>query len=275
MQKIIITCPSLDSDKNISGISSVTKFIIKNNNEYAYTHFELGKTDYEVRDLSWFFRNVKAWLDWFWLMINQRNILVHFNMSLTMRSVLRDLPLLIFTQISGKPLIIHVHGGDFLESRVPPWWISLLLKMCFSTKHLKIVLSETEKKLLISRFNAKEVHVLPNCIDLTDARKFVGEKKVTLPLKIIYLGRIDINKGLDYILSALERLNSKMPGSFIFTIAGTGPDKDRYLSKFSERLGSSFRYAGVVRGKIKSDLLRDSHVFLLPSLYEGLPIALL
>jgi len=47
MKKIIITSPSLDPTQNVSGVSSVAKFIIDNNPNYKYLHFELGKKDAE------------------------------------------------------------------------------------------------------------------------------------------------------------------------------------------------------------------------------------
>src|SRR5690554_4577143 len=82
---VLITCPSLDADKNISGISSVAKFIISNNKRFKYQHFGLGKTDKETRGLFWFLRTIKAWVLWFWLMISKWDTIIHFNISLTMR----------------------------------------------------------------------------------------------------------------------------------------------------------------------------------------------
>ena len=44
--KVIITSPSLDPNKNVSGISSVTQFIIKNIPQKEYIHFELENKSY-------------------------------------------------------------------------------------------------------------------------------------------------------------------------------------------------------------------------------------
>lgn len=43
MQKVIITSPSLNPTENVSGVSSVVRFIIDNNPNCKYLHFELGK----------------------------------------------------------------------------------------------------------------------------------------------------------------------------------------------------------------------------------------
>ena len=45
--KAIINSPSLDPKVNVSGISSITQFIISNNKEVDYIHFEVGKRDAE------------------------------------------------------------------------------------------------------------------------------------------------------------------------------------------------------------------------------------
>jgi hypothetical protein len=81
--KIIIISPSLDINVNVSGISSVTKFIIDNNPRHDYYHFELGKKDNEKRSILRFLRILKTYLNWIWLLIFLKNAFIHFNMPLT------------------------------------------------------------------------------------------------------------------------------------------------------------------------------------------------
>ena len=88
--RIIITSPSLDTNKNIGGISTVTSFLINNNFNYRYEHFELGKLDEEKRGIAWFFRILKAWGKWGFLMIKEKDFLIHFNFALDKRSIIRD-----------------------------------------------------------------------------------------------------------------------------------------------------------------------------------------
>ena len=46
-KRILITAPSLDPTQNVSGVSTVVQFIIENNKEREYQHFQIGKTDKE------------------------------------------------------------------------------------------------------------------------------------------------------------------------------------------------------------------------------------
>lgn len=64
MKKVIITAPSLDPSQNVSGVSSVAQFIIDNNPEWEYQHFELGKKDKEKRGLGNVKRLLKCYGVW-------------------------------------------------------------------------------------------------------------------------------------------------------------------------------------------------------------------
>jgi glycosyltransferase involved in cell wall biosynthesis len=58
-------------------------------------------------------------------------------------------------------------------------------------------------------------------------------------------------------------------------MAGRGPDEEIYVKKFSDLLGSNFEFTGVVTGSSKTAVFKKCNVFVLPSFYEGLPMALL
>ena len=134
---MLITSPSLDSQKNIGGISSVTGFIIDNNSKYNYRHFELGKHDRENRGIFWFLRIIKAWFSWFFLMIVKRNMLIHFNVALEERSLIRDFPLILFSRMLGKRQVIHLHGGELLNKEKVGKWIENSCSFAFPVKNPK------------------------------------------------------------------------------------------------------------------------------------------
>lgn len=271
---IIITSPSLDTQKNIGGISSVTGFIIDNNSDYNYRLFELGRHDREKRGIFWFLRIIKAWVSWISLMIVGRNLLIHFNVALERRSILRDFPLIFFSRLLGKRQVIHLHGGELLHKEKPGKWIEKLLQFFFSGKEPKIVLSSVENELIVSKYHAKNVFELPNCVDLKEAELFDRQFPVKPPVRILYMGRIVKSKGIDYIIQALDILRKKaIPYKFI--MAGSGPDETEYCKLLSEIPEDCFEFKGLVSGKVKTGLLKQCDIFLLPSLYEGLPISLL
>lgn len=273
--KVIITSPSLNPEENVSGISSVTQFIISNNKDVEYVHFEVGKRDAEsggtLNRLRRIWRNR---LEWKRLLHLHPDAVIHYNMPLMGAAVIRDYLLLQVAHKLGNPIVLHVHGGNYMKNRQRPWLIQKLIDEVFSwAKHI-IVLSEEEKQIVEEDFNVDNVHSLPNCIDLTEARDYKRKFEAEHPLSILYLGRIEKNKGIDYILEAAKKLKvDKVP--FTLHFAGKEETQDEYIPQFKSELGESFIYHGVVFSKVKSDLLKQCDVFLLPSFYEGLPMSLL
>lgn len=116
--------------------------------------------------------------------------------------------------------------------------------------------------------------MLPNCIELDDAKLFTRDYSGSKVLQLLFLGRIINRKGLKDILSAINILKDKNI-NFKFCLAGTGEDEDDFINEAGILMGSDFHYAGVVDGKRKTDMIKESDVFILPSLSEGLPMALL
>jgi glycosyltransferase involved in cell wall biosynthesis len=271
---ILITAPSLDTKNNVSGVSSVVNFIISNNTTAAYRHFELGRKDDEKRNITWAFKMGATYIKWLSAVLSKKNSLVHFNFALSKPSVIRDAPLVLMAKMIGKKIIIHLHGGEYLFNKETPGWMKGMLKKVFSGKIPVVVLSAEEKKAVEEKFDASNVTILPNCVDVNEAVEFKREYNNNAVSKLLFLGRISTTKGLDFIYDALKRLKEKNV-SFRFIMAGAGAEEKEYISKFSQLLGSCFEYKGIVSGITKTDLLKACDIFLLPSKFEGLPMSLL
>ncbi len=272
--KIIITSPSLDLNQNVSGISSVTRFIIQNNTQAEYIHFELGRKDNERGGIHRMVAIGKAILRWRKLLTQYPDAIVHYNFPLSKASILRD-PLFIgIARMKGNRMIIHLHGGNFLTATRIPKYLHTILRKVFSLSVPFIVLSDLEKKLVQEKFGCKQVEVLPNCVDLEEATHFERKTNKEHPLTIGYLGRIAETKGMDYLLEACSRMKANGK-RFLLKIAGKEEAQGQYLPLFAEKLGKQFEYAGVVSGESKSQYLKSLDVFVLPSFFEGLPMSLI
>lgn len=90
------------------------------------------------------------------------------------------------------------------------------------------------------------------------------------PLKLLFVGRLDPRKGLHYLFQALEDI---APGCFELTLAGTWVPG--YRDWLMGRYRVEFSEAGQIdRGRLL-DLLKWSHLLVLPSLFEGFGLVLL
>ena len=272
--QIIITSPSLETNYNVSGISAITNFIIKCNTQNKYFHFELGRRDNEPRNLLWLLRILKVYTKWGHVLLRQRDKVIHFNIALDKLSLIRDTPLIVTGRIFRRRMILHLHGGELLRPTETPRWINYLLKVNFGGTNPKIVLSELEKDVLNRKLSNNKIFVLPNCIALNEALLFDRAYPKDELLIILFMGRISLNKGIDLIFQALESLQTQGT-QFKFVMAGRGPDEKIYVPKFRALLRDDFEFKGVVSGQNKIDLLKHCNIFLLPSLFEGLPMALL
>lgn len=272
--KIIITSPSLDTRENVSGVSSVVRFIIENNKGQRYIHFTIGKKDNEKGGFfRRYIRTIKTYKAWKKLLLKEPEAIIHYSFPLDAKSVVRDFFFIRYAVKHNRRTIVHIHGGLYLTKKRRPRVINLLMKKIFSWDIQFVVLSNSEGEKIKNEFNAKLIEILPNCIDIKDAVLFKRKyKDANEPLVIGYLGRIEENKGMDWLLLACNRL---LRDNIQFRVLLAGKDEGNYIERFSDYIGTSLNYAGIVSGNEKSLFLRSLDVFVLPSYFEGLPIALL
>jgi glycosyltransferase involved in cell wall biosynthesis len=91
-------------------------------------------------------------------------------------------------------------------------------------------------------------------------------------LKIVAGGNLEGRKGVAIALGALALLKNKgIP--FRYRYLGKGPEA-AHLNKLSEKLGlsSEVEFCDSLRGDEYIQALQDSHIYLLPSLREGVPL---
>ena len=273
--RIIIVSPSLDPTKNVSGLSSVTRFIIENNPHQDYLHFELGRKDGEKGGIHRVNSVIRRFKDWKCLLKTYPDAIVHYNFPLEKPSIIRDTPFMRAVLKNGNKMVVHIHGGVYLTSESIPFPFRQILKHVFSWKVPFITLSETETEVLRKRFHAKHVVSLPNCIDLKDAQTFERKYKAdSTSLTLGYLGRIAKTKGMDYLLQACCILKERhIP--FCLKIAGAEEIEGQYLPLFCKTLGNQFVYSGIVSGESKKAFLQSLDVLVMPTFFEGLPMSLL
>lgn len=275
IQEVIIVSPSLDPAVNVSGVSSVVSFIVSNNKKVRYIHFQQGKTDKERGGKFYRLKRViDSFIEWTHILKKNGNAIIHYNLSMDKKSILRDVPFLWYAFKKKKKIVAHIHGGKYLFKTERPWIIRLFLKKLFSINASFVVLSDKEKTMIESELKDATVYVLPNVIDLSDASTFNRNNNEGF-LNILFLGRVVKEKGIEDIILACKILK-KQGINYMLHIAGKETQSGKYLPKIKSELDDShYKYEGVVSGKSKSDLLKQCNVFLLPSYYEGLPMSLL
>ena len=114
------------------------------------------------------------------------------------------------------------------------------------------------------------ISILPYGCDCSCSPRAWSAGDFSGPLKLLFVGRLDPRKGLHYLFEALEKL---LPGSFRLTLAG------RWVPGYREWLLRRYRVEFLEVGHVNRhhvlDLMRQNHLFVFPSLFEGFGLVLL
>ena len=268
---VIIVAPNLDPSVALGGVSAVSRFIVENNKACNYIHFEQGKRDHEHAGIERAFNLWKSLKTWKSLLKSNPHALIHYNFPLSPGAIIRDFFFMKEARKQRRRMIVHVHGGIYMNSPHIPFVLRRMLKQIFHWNVPFIVLSEHEKDVLSHGFSPKSVYVLPNCVKLGENVYRTNNPRA---LTIGYLGRITEAKGMNELIEACKVLQSK--GSpYRLKIAGAEEKNESYIERFMKTLGNRFEYMGIVSGKAKKEFLKSIDVFVLPSYFEGLPMSLL
>ena len=178
--------------------------------------------------------------------------------------------------VTGKPLVIHVHATDFDRSRgnVNPTVFAIEKDGMENADHI-ITVSNLTRRTVIEKYGmppekVTTVHnaVIPLDQELLDLkRRTHGEKVVT------FLGRITMQKGPEYFVEAAAKVLKKNK-NVRFVMAGSGDMMDDMIKLAAKRgIADRFHFPGFQRGKEVYEMLRDSDVYIMPSVSEPFGIS--
>ncbi|MEI6337209.1 MAG: glycosyltransferase [Verrucomicrobiota bacterium] len=174
--------------------------------------------------------------------------------------------------------IAHDHTSGDLKFRGVASLLPDAFSHLFSTR--VIAVSEGVREFLM-RWEAvpgDRIAVIPNGVNIGDFRSGTAAKKAAarrrwgIPANAFVvggMGRLAHEKNF----ALLPELALRHPDVF-FVVAGSGPEKDALLAQ-AVRLGVAERVRFLGAISERSDFYQTLDVFLLPSLYEGLPMAVL
>ena len=118
------------------------------------------------------------------------------------------------------------------------------------------------------------VSVIPNGVDTSvfcPATREPSDK-----LRVVVLAQLIERKGIQHLLQALGELPVDTVKRCSVRVHGTGPYRDR-LERLTKEAGLKdvVSFPGLLEAGKTPEALRDADIFVLPSLQEGLPLALL
>jgi glycosyltransferase involved in cell wall biosynthesis len=178
-----------------------------------------------------------------------------------------------------------VHGFSFHEESDPKTLrrYAMLERIAAYACHRVITVSEYHRRwaLDLKIAGANKIVAIPNGIPLDRAKIDRDSRTLRQALAVapgtcllLSVGRLAEQKGLEYLLQALPHVQREMKIPFKLILVGTGPLKPK-LKEMIRELGLRKQVTFLGFRKDVGNLLAASDIAVLPSLHEGLSIALL
>ena len=183
--------------------------------------------------------------------------------------------------VSGKPLVIHVHATDFDRSRgnVNPTVYSIE-KDGMDHADCIMCVSELTRRTVIEHYHqdpAKCIAMHNAVYPLSDeVKQVIAQRKPHTERKervVTFLGRITMQKGPEYFVEAAS-LVLQRTRNVRFCMAGSGDMLNAMIEMAAQKgIADRFFFPGFMKGKQVYEVFRDSDVYVMPSVSEPFGIS--
>jgi len=179
--------------------------------------------------------------------------------------------------VSGKPLVIHVHATDFDRSRgkVNPQVYSIEKNGMDYADHI-ICVSNLTRDTVINKYhqNPDKVTTVHNAVEPVSQEilnilpiRNINDKIVT------FMGRITMQKGPEYFVEAAAKV-LKQNKHVHFVMAGNGDMMEAMILLAAKRgISDKFHFPGFLKRLEVYEMLKSSDVYIMPSVSEPFGIS--
>ncbi|MCE5224644.1 MAG: glycosyltransferase [Porphyromonadaceae bacterium] len=180
-------------------------------------------------------------------------------------------------QISGKPMVIHVHATDYDRSRgnVNPEVYAIEKNGMDFADHI-ITVSNLTRNTVIEKYHQdpSKVTTVHNAVEpLSPEIVSIQDKRGVKDKVVTFLGRITMQKGPEYFVEAAAKVLAKAP-NVRFVMAGSGDMLDEMIRLAASRnISDRFHFTGFMKGKQVYEVLKSSDVYVMPSVSEPFGIS--
>lgn len=174
----------------------------------------------------------------------------------------------------GIPMVVSCHGTDLRQFRNCRHLRENILRDIPGVDRI-FALGASQKKEIIELYGVDEekIHIIPNGFDPENF--YAGHPPSPPPFSLLYAGKLSQSKGVPLLLESLshERLRD-LPIHLYLAGSGSGPDGDR-CRDLARNLPGRVTFCGPLSSCELGDKMRKTHLFLLPSFFEGLPLVII
>jgi len=179
------------------------------------------------------------------------------------------------------PCVYQVHGSG-LDSMKQMYGDGLMSKILYFIENfvqtkIKYDLQFSVDNKFIKLKNINDTKFIANGVDINKFENKLNILKEEDLLNFIFVGRLHPQKGLIYLIEAVNLIKDKLEGkNIIFTIVGEGDEKFKLVDMIKiYGVEKYFNFVGRKYGEILVEEFLRSDVFILPSIFEGFPLTIL
>ncbi len=179
-------------------------------------------------------------------------------------------------EISGAPLVVHVHATDFDRSggNVNPKVFEIEKKGMDAADKI-ITVSDLTRNIVIEKYgqNPEKTVTVYNAVEPISHKEKVKIKKGVKEKLVTFLGRITMQKGPEYFLEAAHQV-LKRTNDVRFVMAGSGDMLEKMITRVAQLgIADKFHFTGFLKGDDVFKMLSLSDVYVMPSVSEPFGIS--
>ena len=179
-------------------------------------------------------------------------------------------------ELTGKPLVIHVHATSFdrgTEDMIDTRVFDIEKRGMLAADKVMAV-SDLTRNIVINKYgiDPEKVVTVHNAVDFSGRENMQVERGLRDKV-VTFLGRITFQKGPEYFIEAAAKV-LKRTDHVHFVMAGSGDMMNRCI-RHAARLGISdkFHFTGFLRGADVQKMFAMSDVYIMPSVSEPFGIS--
>ena len=179
-------------------------------------------------------------------------------------------------EVSGKPLIVHVHATEFDRSgeNINQYVYDIERKGMEAADKV-ITVSSFTKNIVVNRYGIppEKIEVVHNAVDLGKEKYYETYKKHVKEKVVTFLGRVTFQKGPDYFVESAYKV-LQYDSNVRFVMAGKGDMLYRMIRRVAQLgISTKFHFTGFLEGSEVDELLNISDVYVMPSVSEPFGIS--
>ena len=170
------------------------------------------------------------------------------------------------------PVVASCHGTDLRQFQNCRHLRAKVRSGC-DRLDAALALSSAQKTDIIARYGLPPDRVRVTGAGYDEALFHAGPKPAPRPVQLVYAGKFIRAKGLPWLLQALAAM-ATTEWHLHLVGGGSGPQTEECL-RLAENLGDRVTLHGQIPQSRLAAIFRQSHIFVLSSFFEGLPLVVL